>query len=116
MVVASFSLGGAAMRLQEIRRTLKRGRRAIIHHANTLSSLGWKKFLADVPLNVARHKTFDSFSIVTLELMRELATRAGLEVVEQREDIVPRDAVTYLRARLIAPRRAHEAGHACDRG
>ena len=85
--------------LQEIQRTLKPGGRAIIHHANTLSSLGWKKFLADVPLNVARHKTFDSFSVVTLELMRELATRAGLEIVEQRADIVPRDAVTYLCAR-----------------
>lgn len=83
--------------LHEIRRTLKPGGRAIIHHAHTLSPLGWQKFLSDVPINVGSHKTFDSFSVMTLELMRELSLRSGLEVVEQRDDIVPRDAVAFLR-------------------
>lgn len=83
--------------LTEIRRTLKPGGRVIIHHAHTLSPLGWQKFLSDVPINVGRHKTFDSFSVMTQELMRALAEGAGLQVVEQREDIVPRDAVVFLR-------------------
>jgi SAM-dependent methyltransferase len=84
--------------LREIRRTLKPEGRAIIHHSNSFSELGWKKFVSDVPQNVGRHKTFDSFSVMTPQMMKDLAVRAGLEVMQQRLDLVPRDCVTFLRA------------------
>lgn len=82
--------------LIEIRRVLKRGGRAILHHANMFSELGWKEFVHAVPINLNKHKKFDTFSAMTPEMMCGLVERAGLIVHAVREDIVPRDCVTII--------------------
>ena len=57
--------------LVELNRVLKPGGRAIIQHANTFSELGWRKFLADLPQALNRHKLPASFTLMTPETIRE---------------------------------------------
>jgi hypothetical protein len=85
--------------LQEVNRVLKDGGHAIIQHPNTFSELGWQKFLADIPANLTRHKTPESFSLMTPEVMKELVGRAGLQVVEYiaEGDLVKRDCISLIR-------------------
>ena len=81
----------------ELNRVLRPGGRAIIQHSNTFSELGWKKFRAEVPRQLNRHKLPFTFTVNSPELMRELVTRAGLECVDTRTDVVRRDCITLIR-------------------
>lgn len=82
--------------LAELRRVLAPGGKALIQHANTVSELGWEKFLEDLPSSINRHKPWFAFTPMTAELMRTFAERAGLRVDEIRTDVVPRDAIALL--------------------
>lgn len=84
--------------LCELRRVMRSGGRAIIHHANTFSTLGWKQFCREVPVSVGKHKPFNTFSVMTPELMTGFAQRAGLRVQDCLTDVVPRDCITLLEA------------------
>jgi ubiquinone/menaquinone biosynthesis C-methylase UbiE len=84
--------------LREIRRVLRAGGGAIIHHANTLSELGWENFMAEVPRQVGRQKMPQTFTPMTVAVMERFAEKAGLEVVECLTTVVPRDAISILRA------------------
>ena len=72
--------------------------KAIIHHAHTLSELGWEKFLSDVPRSVNAHKRWASFGVMTPELMAAFVERAGLILVDSVTEAVRRDCITLLRA------------------
>jgi ubiquinone/menaquinone biosynthesis C-methylase UbiE len=85
--------------LAELRRVLRPGGRAIIQHSNTLSELGWQKFLGQVPRQLNRHKLPFTFTVNTPELMREFVTRAGLECVDTLTNVVRRDCITLIRKR-----------------
>ena len=82
--------------LCEIRRVLRPGGKAVIHHGNVFSPLGWANFLEEIPYTVDRHKPYGAFAVMTPELMRGFAERAGLEVVSCRTDVVRRDAIAFL--------------------
>jgi ubiquinone/menaquinone biosynthesis C-methylase UbiE len=84
--------------LKEIRRVLRVGGGAIIHHANTLSELGWENFTSEVPRQVGRQKMPQSFTPMTVALMERFAEKAGLEFVESLTTVIPRDAISILRA------------------
>jgi ubiquinone/menaquinone biosynthesis C-methylase UbiE len=84
--------------LVETKRVLRPGGKAIIHHSNTFTPLGWNKFVYDLPTQLGRHKSFDSFTVMTPDLMRELVRRAGLQVVDILTEIVPRDCITLIAA------------------
>jgi len=83
--------------LREIRRVLRPGGKAVIHHGNVFSDLGWASFVSELPYTVDRHKPYGAFAVMIPELMRGFVERAGLEVVACRTDVVRRDAITFLR-------------------
>jgi SAM-dependent methyltransferase len=84
--------------LTEMRRVLKPGGKAVIHHANTFSELGWKLFLHHVPQSLNRHKLYGTFTVMTPDLMREFVRRAGLELVDTVTDVVRRDCISLIKA------------------
>jgi ubiquinone/menaquinone biosynthesis C-methylase UbiE len=83
--------------MSELRRVLKPNGKAIIQHANTLSQLGWKRFLHEVPASLNRHKLPGSFTVMTPELMWEFAQRAGLTLEDCLTEVVRRDCISLLR-------------------
>ena len=83
--------------LREIRRVLRSGGKAVLHHGNIFSPLGWANFVEEIPYTVDRHKPYGAFSVMTPDLMRGFCERAGLEVTACRTDVVPRDAITFVR-------------------
>jgi SAM-dependent methyltransferase len=83
--------------VRETARVLRPGGKAVIQHANTFSELGWQLFLRQVQPSLNRHKHPWSFSLMTPEIMREFAVRAGLVVERLDTAIVPRDCIALLR-------------------
>jgi SAM-dependent methyltransferase len=84
--------------LTEMRRVMKPRGRAVIHHANTFSELGWDMFLSHVPQSLNRHKLYGSFTVMTPDLMREFVRRAGLELVDTVTEVVRRDCISLIQA------------------
>lgn len=82
--------------LTEIKRVLNPGGRAIVHHANTFSELGWAKFLNDLPPSLNKHKLPWTFTLMTPEIMKAFTERAGLKLVDCITDVVRRDCITLI--------------------
>jgi SAM-dependent methyltransferase len=82
--------------IQELKRVLRPGGKAIIQHPNTFSELGWKHFLAEVPASVNRPKLPTSFSLFTPEIMKEFVERAGLTLKACLTDVVQRDGISLI--------------------
>jgi SAM-dependent methyltransferase len=83
--------------LCEIHRVLRPDGKAVVHHANTFSDLGWTAFTADVKYQLNRHKLGGTFTVMTPELMAALAERAGLRYERAVTDVVRRDCISFLR-------------------
>jgi SAM-dependent methyltransferase len=84
--------------LVELKRVLKPGGRAVIHHANTFSELGWKRFVDDMPQQLNLSKSWGTLSLMTPDLFRELAERAGLHCSGCVTDLVRRDGISLLQS------------------
>jgi len=84
--------------LTEIRRVLKPGGKAVVHHANTFSELGWQVFQSQMPESLNRPKLPYTFTVMTPELATAFAVRAGLKVERCITDVVRRDCITLLSA------------------
>lgn len=84
--------------LLELKRTLKPGGKAVLHHAHTFSDLGWRRFVTEVEQCRAGHTPKAAFTLMTPAIMAELVRRAGLEVVESVTEVVRRDCITLIRA------------------
>ncbi len=82
--------------LSECKRVLKPGGKAVIHHSNTFSELGWQRFLADIPLQLNVPKTWGTLSLMSPYLFKELSERAGLCHLECITDLVRRDGISLL--------------------
>ncbi len=82
--------------LVELKRVLKPGGRAVIHHANTFSELGWKRFVDDISQQLNVPKRWGTMSLMTPDLFRELSTRAGLHCSGCITNLVRRDAISLL--------------------
>lgn len=84
--------------LREIRRVLRDGGVAILHHANTISDLGWDHFAKEVATQVGKKKLPQTFTPMTPELMQVFAQKADLELIDCLTTTIPRDAISVLRA------------------
>jgi SAM-dependent methyltransferase len=82
--------------LREMKRVLRLGGRAVIHHGNVLSELGWKKFLDDAERERAGLAPRGRFTFVTPSIMAVLIERAGLHLERSEEQIVRRDAIAFI--------------------
>jgi hypothetical protein len=69
---------------------------AVLHHANTLSDLGWLRFLRDVSRVRAGEHAQAQFTPMTPSFMSELARRAGFAVRASMTTLVKRDCITVL--------------------
>ncbi len=84
--------------LCELGRVLVPGGRALIHHGNTFTDLGWQRFLYDVEGRKRGGGPDARFTLMTPGVMAQLAARAGLLVERQVTDVVRRDCITLLRS------------------
>lgn len=82
--------------VRELRRVLRKGGRAVLHHGNALSELGWAKFERDHAAFAAGQPGKGCFTLMTPDLFRTLAERAGLTVHDTLLEVVRRDAITRL--------------------
>ncbi len=77
---------------------LMRGKRlCVFHHTNTVSELGWQRFLREWDKNLLG-RSGRSFSVMTNELMERFLTHLGYDILEKDTQSVPRDCVWVARA------------------
>ncbi|HEY2553222.1 MAG TPA: class I SAM-dependent methyltransferase [Streptosporangiaceae bacterium] len=77
---------------------LLRGKRlCIFHHNNTLSDLGWQRFLSEWDRNLMG-RSGGSFSVMTNELMERFLDHLGYTVLSRDTETIPRDCVWVARA------------------
>ncbi len=82
--------------LTELKRVLKPGGKVIIQHANTFSEKGWQLFLGNVPISLNKHKLWGTFTVMSEELIREFAERAGLKLEKCVTDVAKRDCISLM--------------------
>jgi SAM-dependent methyltransferase len=83
--------------LREIARVLRPGGKAILHHGNVFSDLGWANFVDELAYTVDRHKPYGNFAVMTPELMRGFVDDEPRALDACRTDVVRRDAITLVR-------------------
>lgn len=80
---------------------LMRGKRlCLFHHANTLSELGWQKFLSEWQYNLMGRHQGTAFSVMTPAIMERFLSHLGYTVQRQELTLVPRDCVWICQAPL----------------
>jgi SAM-dependent methyltransferase len=84
--------------LCELKRVLKPGGKAIIHHGNSLSRLGWRRFVAETRQQLNTPKIWGTFSFMSPNVFKELSERAGLHHINCITDIVRRDGISLLQS------------------
>ncbi len=84
--------------MREMKRVLRPGGKAIVHHANTFSELGWKRFLSDTDVQLNLPMDWGSLSLMTPQVIAEFAARAGLLLVDCITHLNKRDCITLLQS------------------
>jgi len=83
--------------LTQVPRLTRSKRICVFHHGNTLSELGWKRFLSEWDRNLMG-RSGGSFSVMTIELMARFLDHLDYEVVLKDTESIPRDCVWAVRA------------------
>jgi SAM-dependent methyltransferase len=83
--------------LTQIPRLMRNRRLCVLHHNNTLSELGWKRFLGEWDKNLMG-RSGGSFSVMTNDLMARFLDHLGYEVLLKDSETIPRDCVWVVRA------------------
>lgn len=84
--------------LTQIPRLLKGERLCVFHHGNTLSQLGWQKFITEWDKNLLGHRHGTAFSVMTDTIMEKFLSHLGYEILVKDPQSVPRDCVWICRA------------------
>jgi ubiquinone/menaquinone biosynthesis C-methylase UbiE len=87
--------------LSRVPALMKGKRLCLFHHNNTLSELGWQKFLTEWQQNLQGKRMGTAFSVMTNEIMAKFLDHLGYEVILQDSTTVPRDCVWVCRAPLV---------------
>lgn len=82
--------------LCEVGRVARPGARIVLHHANTFSELGWRRFRADLPNQLGKHPYWGTLTLMTPDIMAAFAERAGLVLRRAVTDVVRRDTISLL--------------------
>jgi hypothetical protein len=78
---------------------LLRGERlCIFHHTNTVSDLGWQRFLRDWDRHLQGRSDGRAFSVMTDALMAKFLTHLNYRVILKDSESVPRDCVWICQA------------------
>jgi Methyltransferase domain len=83
--------------LTQIPKLMRNKRLCVFHHNNTLSDLGWKRFLSEWDKNLMG-RSGGSFSVMTNELMARFFDHLGYAVLLKDTESIPRDCVWVVRA------------------
>jgi SAM-dependent methyltransferase len=78
---------------------LMRGKRlCLFHHGNTLTDLGWEKFLTEWDHNLQGKRGGTAFSVMTDSIMEKFLTHLNYKIILKDPHTVPRDCVWVCRA------------------
>jgi hypothetical protein len=101
--------------LAQIPKLMRNKRLCVFHHNNTLSDLGWKRYLSEWDKNLMG-RAGGSFSVMTNDIMARFLDHLGYEVVLQDTESIPVTASgSRVRQNSHAARsgRGSSAGSAC---
>jgi Methyltransferase domain len=84
--------------LTKIPRLMRGKRLCLFHHGNTLSDLGWQKFLTEWQYNLQGRRGGTAFSVMTDSIMEKFLTHLNYEIILKDPHTVPRDCVWVCRA------------------
>jgi hypothetical protein len=77
---------------------MRGGKLCLFHHTNTLSDLGWRKFLSEWEQNLCGKRMGAAFSVMTVPLMERFLRHLKYEIALKDEQTIPRDCVWVCRA------------------
>jgi ubiquinone/menaquinone biosynthesis C-methylase UbiE len=83
--------------LTQIPRLLRGRRLCVLHHGNTLTDLGWQRFLSEWDKNLMG-RSGGSFSVMTDDIMARFLDHLGYEVLVKDTATIPRDCVWVVTA------------------
>jgi SAM-dependent methyltransferase len=83
--------------LTQIPKLMRNKKLCVFHHNNTLSDLGWKRFLSEWDENLMG-RSGGSFSVMTNDLMTRFLDHLGYVVLLKDTESIPRDCVWVVRA------------------
>lgn len=72
---------------------LRGRRRVLVHHTNTLSELGFRRYLREWDRCLMGERARNTLSIMTPDLMERFLTHLGYEILTRDEASLPRDCV-----------------------
>lgn len=84
--------------LTQIPQLLRGDRLCVFHHTNTLSELGWQKFLKDWDKNLLGQRHGTAFSVMTDAIMEKFLTHLNYKIILKETQLVPRDCVWITQA------------------
>ncbi len=84
--------------LTQIPQLLRGDRLCVFHHTNTLSELGWQKFLKDWDKNLLGRRHGTAFSVMTDAIMEKFLTHLNYKILLKETQRVPRDCVWITQA------------------
>ncbi|NER06482.1 MAG: class I SAM-dependent methyltransferase [Okeania sp. SIO3C4] len=70
----------------------------IFHHTNTLSGLGWQRFLKDWDKNLMGKRNGTAHSVMTNAIMEKFLSHLKYKIIHQDTDSVPRDCIWICQA------------------
>lgn len=79
--------------LTKIPQILRGQKLCIFHHTNTLSDLGWQRFLKDWDKNLMGKRNGTAHSVMTDTIMEKFLSHLNYQIIHKDTESVPRDCI-----------------------